>query len=126
MDIFDLFREKKQCDIEECHKEEVINRLQILPEKQTSYVVDDNGEPMMVFYRQNSRLFVNRSLGSEVSGYFLNIRKPLSVDVTGLERIDIPSLPVECDGIILTGYGAHNSKAYIVRDFDSQTMEMPL
>lgn len=35
-------------------------------------------------------------------------------------------MPSECDGIILKGYGINKSTGFIVRDFQSQTMEIPL
>lgn len=98
----------------------------ILPNKGVSYVTDKNGEPMMVFYRQSSKLFVNRRTPNDTVGYFLNIRRPLLIDVTGKDKIDIPQIPSECDGIILQGYGVHLSTAFIVKDFGSQTMEIPL
>ena len=101
-------------------------RGKILPSKGVSYVTDKNGEPMMVFYRQSSKLFVNRRTPNDTVGYFLNIRRPLLIDVTGKDKIDLPQIPSECDGIILQGYGVHLSTAFKVRDFGSQTMEIPL
>ena len=98
----------------------------VLPLKQFSYAVGENGEPMLVFYRSSSRLFVNRKTANDEVGYFLNIRRPYLIDVTGKDRIDIPPIPAECDGIILTGYGESKSTAFIVKDFKSQTMEFPL
>lgn len=98
----------------------------ILPAKGVSYVTDRNGEPMLVYYRQSSKLFVNRRTSNDSVGYFLNIRRPLLIDVTGKDRVDIPQMPDECDGIILKGYGVNLSTAFIVRDFKLQTMEMPL
>ncbi len=98
----------------------------ILPAKQVSYVVDENGEPMIVFYRQNSKLFVNKAVGNEEVGYFLNIRRPLLIDVSGMDKVDIPQIPSECDGIIIKGFGIHNSTAFVVKDLKSQIMEMPL
>lgn len=98
----------------------------ILPEKKTSYVVDDNGEPMLVFYRSESRLFVNKRKTNDSIGYFLNIRKPLLIDATNNKEIHIPNVPDDCDGIIVKGYGYDNSKAFIVKDLKSQAMEFSL
>lgn len=99
---------------------------QILPEKKSSYVVGKNGEPMIVFFRQKSQLFVNRAIGDEKVGYFLNIRKPLMIDVENQDRVDIPPIPTGCDGIILKNYGLHKSTAFIVKDKSVQSMEVPL
>ena len=98
----------------------------ILPSKGVSYVTDNNGEPLLVFYRSSSKVFVNKRSSNDNVGYFLNIRRPLLLDVTGMDRIEIPPMPSECDGIILKGYGINNSTAFIVKDFQSQTMEIPL
>mgnify|MGYP000380909133 FL=1 len=97
----------------------------ILQEKKTSYVVDENGEPMLVFYRPKSRLYVNRPGKDDTVAYFLNIRRPLLIDVTGQEQISIPPIPDECDGIIIKGFGIYNSTAFVIRD-KSQSMEFPL
>lgn len=98
----------------------------ILPAKRVSYVVDENGEPMMVYYREASKLFVNRPTSKDNVAYYLNIRHPLLIDVTGKERIDIPEIPSECDGVILVGYGIYKSTAFIVRDLHKQSMQIPL
>lgn len=98
----------------------------ILPAKKVSYVTDANGEPMLVFYRSSSNIFVNSRTAKDNVGYYLNIRCPYLIDVTGKDRIDLPSMPSECDGMILKGYGSPEATAFIVRDFNSQTMEMPL
>ncbi len=119
MGLFDFLKNKKTDDTPKLN-------AQILPLKNTSYVVGGNGEPMVVYYRENSKLFVNRPIGNEQISYFLNIRHPLLIDVTGLAQVDIPPMPSECDGIILKGYGVHQSTAFIVRDFDSQTMEFSI
>ncbi len=121
MGLFDFIKNKNTTS-----KPAVELRGQILPLKNTSYVVGSSGEPMVVYYREKTRLFVNCPIGDEQISYFLNIRRPLFIDVTGLERVDIPPIPSECDGIILKGYGIHQSTAFIVRDFESQTMEFPL
>lgn len=97
----------------------------IMPSKGVSYVTDENGEPMLVFYRPSSKLFVNTRTSNDNVGYFLNIRRPYVIDVTGKQKIELPQMPNECDGIILYGYGNQNAKAFIVRDFKSQSMEFP-
>lgn len=101
-------------------------QYEILPQRNLSYVVDNNGEPMLVFYRHKSRLFVNRPLKEDTVGFFLNIRRPLLIDASGLTVVDIPPIPEECDGIIIKGYGTHNSTAFVVRDIKAQSMQMPL
>ena len=100
-------------------------KSRILPEKNVSYVVDEHGKPMLVFYRPQFRLYVNRPGNNETVGYFLNIHKPLLLDVTNQEKISIPPIPDECDGIIIKGFGIYNSTAFVVRD-KSQTMEITL
>lgn len=98
----------------------------IMPDKGVSYVVSDTGDPQLVFFREKARLFVNTPLGNETKGFFLNIRRPLVIDVTGQERVDIPQIPSQCDGIIMTGYGVKKNTAYVVRDLNSQTMPVDL
>ena len=49
-----------------------VNKMEILPAKKTSYVVGTNGEPMLVYYREKTKLFVNRPVGNEQISYFLN------------------------------------------------------
>ena len=98
----------------------------IMPVKRYSYVVDENEEPMMVYYREASGLFVNRPTAKDNVAYYLNIRHPLLIDVTGKERIDIPEIPSECDGIILVGYGIYKSTAFIVRDLHKQSMQITI
>ncbi len=105
---------------------ENVNVGKIMPEKRSSYVVDNNGEPMLVYLRTKSQVFVNRPIGGESVAYYLNIRKPLLIDVAALSRIEIPSIPSECDAIILDNYGQSGYRAFIVRDIETQSMEVPL
>ena len=96
--------------------------LKVMPDKGFSYAVDENGEPEIVFYRSNSNMFVNRSLDSDVQGYFVNIRRPVIFDVDGLTSFELPEMPQKCDGFILINYGIHKSRAYALRKPNEQTM----
>lgn len=98
----------------------------IMPAKGVSYATSSSGEPELVFYREITKLFVNTPIGGESVGYFLNIRRPLVIDVSGQASVDIPPIPDSCDGIILKGYGIKKSTAYVVRDKKAQSMSMQL
>ncbi|MFI3287045.1 MAG: hypothetical protein R3Y61_01060 [Rikenellaceae bacterium] len=118
MGLFNFFKSNKTDSMQ-------MFNAQILPSRGSSYVVDENGEPLVVYYRENSKLFVNRAIGNESISYFLNIRRPLLVDVAGIAQVDLPPIPSECDGVILKGYGVYQSTAFIVRNFDTQVMSSP-
>lgn len=96
--------------------------LKIMPDKGVSYAVADNGEPEVVFYRPTSNLFVNRKIGSDIKGFFVNIRRPVIFNLEGVASFDLPEMPKECDGFILINYGTYKSKAYALRNPEAQTM----
>ena len=101
-------------------------KLKVLPERGTSYAVNENGEPEVVYYRPNSNLFVNRKLDTDESGFFVNIRRPVIFDVDGLSTFEIPKLPPQCDGFILINYGLHKSRAYALKDPVKQTWPLQI
>ena len=71
-------------------------------------MVGQNGEPMLTFYRPNSGLFCNAPLRDDDTPYFLNIRRPVVIDVENVAPIVIPNdLPSECDGIIFQNFGVN-------------------
>ena len=75
-------------------------KYQVLPDKGVSYVMTENGEPMPTYYRPNSGLFCSTPLSENDTVYFLNIRRPVVMDVENVAPIVIPDdLPAECDGI---------------------------
>ena len=83
-------------------------KYQILPDIGHSYVMTENGEPMPVFYRPNSGLFCSTPLSENDTVYFLNIRRPIVMDVENVAPIEIPNdLPTECDGIIFKNFGKY-------------------
>lgn len=98
-------------------------KYQVLPDIGHSYVMTENGEPMPTFYRPNSGLFCNAPLNDDDTPYFLNIRRPVVIDVENVAPIVIPNdLPSECDGIIFLNYGAKKLTAFYVKDIESQSM----
>ena len=81
----------------------------MLPDIGRSYVVGKNGEPLLTFCRPNSGLFCNAPLSDDDTPYFLNIKRPVVIDVENVAPIVIPNdLPNECNGIIFQNYGAKN------------------
>ena len=100
-------------------------KYKVLPPIGSSYVVDENGEPMLTYFRKNSGLFCNTRLSEDEPSYFLNIRRPVVFDVENVAPIVIPNdLPEECDGIIFLNYGTKKIKAFYVRDLNSQVMQV--
>lgn len=96
---------------------------QVLPDIGHSYVMTENGEPMPTFYRPNSGLFCSTPLSEDDSVYFLNIRRPIVMDVENIAPIEIPSdLPKECDGIIFKNFGKYKITAFYVIDKNTQSM----
>jgi hypothetical protein len=98
-------------------------KYNVLPEIGHSYVVDENGEPMLTFYRPNSKLFCSTPLTANDIPYLLNIRRPVVMDVENVSPIVIPDdLPSECDGIIFKNFGIHKIMAFYVKDRNAQSM----
>ena len=101
----------------------VKNTYEVLPSIGHSYVMTENGEPMLTFYRQNSGLFCSTPLSENDTPYFLNIRRPIVMDVENVAPIEIPNdLPDECDGIIFKNFGVHKIMAFYVKDKNKQSM----
>ena len=100
-------------------------KYNVLPDIGQSYVIDDNGEPMMTFYRQNSGLFCSTPLDNNDIPYFLNIRRPIIIDVQDVAIIEIPiDLPNECDGIIFKNFGKYYIKAFYIKNKGLQSMKI--
>ena len=98
-------------------------QYQVLPDIGHSYVMTENGEPMPTYYRPNSGLFCSTPLSESDTVYFLNIRRPIIMDVENVSPIEIPSdLPEKCDGIILKNYGKFKITAFYVKDKNMQSM----
>lgn len=85
-----------------------------------------DGEPLLVYYRDKSRMFVSTPVGNEKNAYFLNIRRPDIFDVENVTELHIPPFPNNCDGFIFLNYGQKKSTAFLVKDLSSQVMEFPL
>ena len=104
-------------------KQKKTNNYEVLPSIGHSYVITENGEPMLTFYRQNSGLFYSTPLSENDTPYFLNIRRPIVMDVENVAPIEIPNdLPDECDGIIFRNFGVHKITAFYVKDKNKQSM----
>ena len=98
-------------------------KFHILPDIGHSYVMTGNGEPMPTYYRPNSGLFCSTPLSGNDTVYFLNIRRPIVMDVENVAPIEIPAdLPDECDGIIFKNFGNNKITAFYVIDKDTQSM----
>ena len=83
----------------------------------------ENNEPMLTYYRPNSGLFCSTPLTENDIPYFLNIRRPIIMDVNNVAPIVIPDdLPKECDGIIFKNYGKFKILAFYVKDKNEQSM----
>lgn len=96
---------------------------QVLPDIGHSYVMTENGEPTPTYYRQNSGLFCNTPLSENDTVYFLNIRRPIVMDVENVAPIEIPNdLPKECDGIIFKNFGKYKIMAFYVKNKSTQSM----
>ena len=94
----------------------------VLPDRGISYVMA-NGEPLPVYYRPNSGLFCNAPLSDDDTPYFLNIRRPVVIDVENVAPIVIPNdLPSECDGIIFKNFGKYKIMAFYVKNKSTQSM----
>lgn len=88
-----------------------------------SYVLDTNGEPLVVYYSTDTELFTSKPIANQKTPCFLKILKPVIIDVLDKNSIEIPdNLPDGCDGIIFTNYGSHRIFAYHVFDLSSQVM----
>ena len=97
----------------------------VFPAKGSSYVVDENGEPLKTYYRPNSGLFCSSPSWDNDPPFFLNIRRPVVFDAKDKTEINIPAdLPSECDGIIFKNYGKKMITAFYVRDKNTQSMRV--
>lgn len=98
-------------------------RYKVLPDNGHSYVMTENGEPTPTYYRPNSGLFCNTPLSENDTMSFLNIRRPIVMDVENVAPIEIPNdLPTECDGIIFKNFGKYKIMAFYVIDNNKQSM----
>lgn len=101
------------------------NKYNVMPDRGASYIVDDNGEPMLVYYRNNSGLFCSTPVSETDVPHVLNIRRPVVFDVENITQISVPNdLPPECDGIIFLNYGIYKIKAFYVRNLNKQVMRL--
>ena len=46
-----------------------------------SYVVNDGGEPLITYYSDDTRLFTSKKIATQTVPCFLNIRRPVVIDV---------------------------------------------
>lgn len=98
-------------------------KYEVLPDKRCSYVINENGEPMATYYHPNSGLFCSTPLSQADRPFFLNIRRPIIIDVENVDPVVIPhDLPAECDGIIFKNFGKNKITAFYVSDPNTQSM----
>ena len=98
-------------------------KYEVLPDIGHSCVMTENEEPMPTYYRTNSGLFCSTPLSEDDTVYFLNIRRPIVLDVENVVPIVIPNdLPTECDGIIFKNFGKYKIIAFFVKDKAKQSM----
>lgn len=90
----------------------------ILPRQELSYVCDDKGGRRAVYFNDKSGVFASIRITAEDPAFYLDIRRPLVVDCTGLANVDIPDMPDEADGIIFVHCGNTEGMAYVVRSED--------
>lgn len=112
---------------------------EIMTDNDASYAVSDTGEPLVVYYRNESDIFMETPERPGDDGYYLDIRKPLVLDAKEIERdgyVNVPVIPEGCDGVIINGEGllehsgylycgcadGYNGKIFVVRDVNSQVM----
>ena len=105
-------------------KKQEKQNYEILPDIGCSYVLDENHEPMVVYYRPNSGLFCSTSVRAGEPAFFLNIRHPMVVDAKDQAPLIVPELEKGCDGIIFKNYGIHYITAFYVKDKNSQAMRI--
>ena len=107
--MFDLFKKK--------------SKYVVLPDRHYSYAVDQHGEPIATYYRRNNGLFCSTPLEENEKVFFLNIRRPIVIDVDNVAPVVIPNdLPSECDGVIFKNFGKHKITAFYVKDPSKQSM----
>lgn len=100
------------------------SKYTVLPDIGHSYVISESGEPMLTYFRPNSGLFCNTPLSDTDVPYFLNIRRPVVIDVKDVAPLVIPNdLPDECDGVIFKNYGKYYITAFLVKNPNEQTMQ---
>lgn len=98
-------------------------KYEVLPDKGSSYVITENGEPMVTYYRRNSGLFCSTPITENDTPFFLNIRRPIVMDVENIAPVEVPDdLPEECDGIIFKNFGKQRIMAFYVKDKNEQSM----
>ncbi len=96
-----------------------IKKNQVMPDIGRSYVVSENGEPLVTYY--HSGFYFNMPLSASDKPYFLNIRRPIILDNSD-GNLKLPQLPDECDGLIINNMGSPFAKAFYVKDRDKQSM----
>ena len=98
-------------------------QYEVLPDKGTSYA-SENGRFLITYYREKTHLYCSTSSGEHDMGFYINIRRPIVMDVRGQKTIKLPKLPADCDGIILKNYGPNcDITAYYVRDAGTQVSD---
>lgn len=95
-----------------------------LPNKNVSYALTENGDPLSTFYHPKDGLFYVSPRTSDDKRYFLDILKPVLITVDNVEEISVPKhLPEECDGIIYRDNRSNKSIAFYVVDKKNQSIK---
>lgn len=97
---------------------------ELLPDKGVSYVVDKNGEPLVVYGEIGGHYFYSVPFSDKHKPHFLNIRRPIVMDVAGGNSLQSPKqCPEESYGAIyLNCYPHENITAFWIKDAQKQSM----
>lgn len=97
---------------------------ELLPDKGVSYVVDKNGEPLIVYGEFGEHYFYSVPFSDKHKPHFLNIRRPIVIDVAGGNSLMLPKqYPEESDGAIYLNCSPQkNITAYWIKDAQKQSM----
>lgn len=102
---------------------EIETQYEVMPDKGTSYA-SENGKFLITYYREKTHLYCSTCSKKHDRGFFINIRRPIVMDVRGQKAIKLPKLPAGCDGVILKNYGPNcDITAYYVRDAGTQVSD---
>ena len=95
----------------------------ILPYKNVSYAIAENGDPLSTFYHPQDGLFYVSPRTQNDNRYFLDIIKPVLIFVDNVEEISIPKqLPEESDGVIFKKNITNQTIAFYVVDKNKQSI----
>lgn len=95
----------------------------LLPNKNISYALSENGEPLSTYYNTHDKVFYLSQKTDQDKRYFLEIIRPILITLDVNEEIIIPKkLPAECDGIIFKNSMTNKTIAFYVIDKNKQSV----